>query len=112
MASEELSRELPHLSLSAGNIMLTATKDTVSIVCGNGLIAEQWVQLGVPRSPRAFSATLLSTQSANSMYWCLGFLHLGGRTLPFLLLNFIQFLSTYFFSLSRSLCVAAQPSGV
>lgn len=82
MASEELSRELPHLSLSAGNIMLTATKDTVSIVCGNGLIAEQWVQLGVPRSPRAFSATLLSTQSANSMYWCLGFLHLGAGRCP------------------------------
>ena len=55
------------------------------------------------RTPRSFSAKLLSSWVALSIYWCMGLFFPRCRTLQFSLLNFMRSLSTHFPSLSRSL---------
>ena len=47
-----------------------------------------------------------------SKSWCLGFLLPRCTTPHFILLNFMRFLLAHFYSLFRSLCMAAQLSGV
>ncbi|XP_068782109.1 uncharacterized protein [Struthio camelus] len=55
------------------------------------------------RTPRSFSAELLSSRSAPSLDWCLGFFLPTCRTLPLPWWNFMRFLSAQLSSLSRSL---------
>ncbi|KAK4810782.1 hypothetical protein QYF61_008754, partial [Mycteria americana] len=64
------------------------------------------------RTPRSFSARLLSSWVAPSIYWCLGLFLPKCRTWHFPWLNCMRFLSAHFSSLLRSLWVAARPSGI
>lgn len=55
------------------------------------------------RMPKSFSAKLLSSQSANCVYWYMGWLLPRCRTFHFLVLDHKKFPSAHFCSLSRSL---------
>jgi len=68
-----------------------------------------WLMFNSPstRAPRSLTAELLLNWSAPSMYWCVGLLLPRCRTLHFPLLKCMKFLSAYFFSLPRSLWMAA-----
>jgi len=69
------------------------------------------VNLSSTRTPRSLSSELLSSRSTPSLYWCIGLFLPRCRTLHLPLLNLIRFLSAQTSSLSRSRCMAAQPSG-
>ena len=56
------------------------------------------VNLSSTSTPRSFSAELLSSRSAPSLYWCIGLFLPRCRTLCLLLLNLIRFLSAQLFS--------------
>jgi len=70
------------------------------------------VNLVSTRTSRGFSANLLSSWAAPSIYWCMGLSLPRCRTLHFPLLNCMRFLSAHFSSLLRSLWLAAKLSGV
>ncbi|XP_068788224.1 uncharacterized protein [Struthio camelus] len=63
-------------------------------------------------TPRSFFMELLSSRSTPSLYWCMGLFLPRCRTLHLPLLNFRRVLSAQLSSLSRSLGMAAQSSGV
>ena len=67
---------------------------------------------GSQRTFMSFSAKLLYSQEAPSMYWCLGLFRPCCRTLHFPFLNFMKFLSAHFSILLRSLWMAAWPFGL
>ena len=60
--------------------------------------AYRWlmVYLESTRTPRCFSAEMLSSWSSPILYWCLELFLPGCRTLCFLLMNFMKFLLAYY----------------
>lgn len=95
-----------HLPWPADSIPPASAQDIISLLpyMGKGLA---FVQLGVLQGLQVLSSWL-----APSLYWCLGLLLSRYGALDFSFLNIVLFLSAYFFSLSRSLWMAPQPSGM
>lgn len=67
------------------------------------------ISLSFTWTHRSFSAALLSSRPAPSLYWCLGLLLPTYSTLHFPLLNIIKFLSAQLSNQSRSCWLAVQP---
>lgn len=96
---------------SPSNALPKADQQAVGRLCHEGILLAH-VQLMSTRTPRAFSAKLLSSWLDPSPYWCLQLFLPKSRILYFPLLNFMRFLTDYFSSLLMPLGIAVQPSGV
>lgn len=74
------------------------------------LTIHQDLVLPFTKTPRSFSAELLSSQLVTSVYWWLGLFLIVELPWHFPLLNSMRFLSVHFSGLSRSLCMEAWTS--
>ncbi|KAK4810721.1 hypothetical protein QYF61_007695 [Mycteria americana] len=90
-------------------VQAMSTQDTVNLLCGKGTLLAH-VQLGVHQDLLCKAAFQLG--GPQHVYWCMGLFLPWCRTWHFPLLNCMRFLSAHFSSLSRSLWMAAQPSGI
>lgn len=95
----------------AGNTLPNAAQDAIDFCCSKGTLLVH-VQVST-RISRSFSAKLLPSQSAPTLYWCLRLLLLTcGEDFSFSSVELHEFLPAHFSSLLRSPWTAAQPSGI
>lgn len=89
----------------------SSPQDAIGLLCHEGTLLA-YVQLVFHKEIQIFFCQAASQSVSSSLYWCLGWFFLRGRTLHFPLMNFMRFLSLYFSSLPKLLWMAALPPSI
>jgi len=100
-----------HLPRPAGHTLCNAAWDTVGCLGHRGAQCWLMTNLLATRTPKAFTAELLSRRSAPNLHWWMLLFLLSCETLHLLLLNLIRFFCPALQSVQVFL-KAAQPSGM